>query len=128
MTGTEYKIRFPASCNSDGSLNFVCTMLEGSVIKIMDSEEKDQITSAKQAAKIALNASKGQRLAGAIIFDCACRAAILQEQFSEVIEVNKEVLGSLPFVGGETYGEIAMELGQLSGFHNTTSVIMLFPD
>jgi hypothetical protein len=127
MTGTEYKIRFPASCNPNGSLNFVCSILEGSVIKIMDSEEKDQIESAREAAELALKASRGVKLAGAVVFDCACRAMILQDQFNKAIEANKEVLGSLPFVGCETYGEIAMEMGQLSGFHNTTTVIMLFP-
>lgn len=128
MTGTDYKIRFPASCNPDGSLNFVCTILEGSVIKIMDSGEQDQIESARQAAQLALAASRGVKLAGGVIFDCACRAMILQEEFNKAVKANKEVLGSLPFIGCETYGEIAMEMGQLSGFHNTTTVVMLFPD
>jgi methyl-accepting chemotaxis protein len=129
LTGdAEYKIRFPASCNPDGSFNFVCSMLEGSVITIMDSEEKDQIQSARQAAEMALEAAKGIELAGAVIFDCACRAMILREQFGKTtIETNKEIFSNLPFIGCETYGEIAMDMGQLSGFHNTTTVIMLFP-
>lgn len=128
MTGTDYKIRFPASCNTDGSLNFVCSMMEGSVIKIMDSEQKDQIESARRAAEIALQSvPEGTKLAGAVIFDCACRAMILKEQFSKAIEASQQVLGALPFIGCETYGEIAMEIGELSGFHNTSTVIMLFP-
>lgn len=128
MTGSDYKIRFPASCNPDGSLNFVCTMMEGSVIKIMDSEEEDQIESARRAAEIALQSiPKGTQIAGALIFDCACRAMILEEQFSKAIEASRQVLGPIPFIGCETYGEIAMEAGQLSGFHNTATVMMLFP-
>lgn len=129
MIGTnEYKIRFPASCNPDGSLNFVCSILEGSVMKIMDSKEEDQIESARQAAELAIKAAKGKKMAGAIIFDCVCRAMILQDQFKKAIHASQEELGTLPFIGFETYGEIAMEKGQFSGFHNTTTVIMLFPD
>lgn len=130
MTGpdSDYKIRFPASCNPDGSLNFTCSMMEGSVVKIMDSSQQDQIDSARQAAEMALHASKSVKLAGAVIFDCACRAMILQEQFSQAVKAKQKVLGNLPFIGGETYGEIAMDAGQYSGFHNTTTVIMLFSE
>jgi len=128
MTGSDYKIRFPSSCNADGSLNFATPILEGSVIKIMDSEQKDQIESARRAAEKALESiPPGIQLAGALIFDCACRATILKEQFSKAIEANQQVLGPLPILGCETYGEIAMNKGQLSGFHNTSTVIMLFP-
>ncbi len=128
MTGTHYKIRFPLSCNADGSLNFVCSIMEGSVIKIMDSEQKDQIESARRAVEMALKAApKGTKLAGALIFDCSCRTMILQEELSKAIEASQQALGSIPFIGCETYGEIAMDTGQLSGFHNATTVIMLFP-
>lgn len=128
MTGTQYKIRFPTSCNADGSLNFVCSIMEGSVIKIMDSEQKDQIESARRAAEMALKAvPKGTQLAGGLIFDCACRTMILKEDLSKAINATQLVLGSIPFIGCETYGEIAMDKGQLSGFHNATTVIMLFP-
>ena len=128
MTGSGSKIRFPASCNPDGSFNFVCSIVEGSVIKIMDSEQEDQIESTIKAAQLAIEAAQGVKLSGAIIFDCACRAMILKDQFSRVVEATKNILGDIPFIGCETYGEIAMEEGQLSGFHNTTSVMMLFPD
>lgn len=128
MTGIDYKIRFPASYNADGSLNFVCSIMEGSVIKIMDSEQKDQIESARRAAEMAIQAvPKGTHLAGALIFSCACQAMILKEHFYQAIQAIDETLKSIPFAGGETYGEIALEIGQLSGFHNTSTVVMLFP-
>lgn len=128
MTGTHYKIRFPISCNADGSLNFVCSIMEGSVMKIMDSEQKDQIESARRAAEMAIkSAPKGTQLAGALIFDCSCRTMILKEHLSKAIEASQQILGAIPFIGCETYGEIAMDQGQLSGFHNATTVIMLFP-
>ena len=126
-TGEDYKIRFPASCNADGSFNCACSILEGSVVRIMTSDQEDQIESARQAVEAALAAARQVPLAGAIVFDCACRAMILKERFAVAIEYSKELVGNLPFIGGELYGEIAAEMGQLSGFHNTTTVIMLFP-
>ena len=38
----------------------------------------------------------------------------------------KSILGKIPIIGFETYGEIGMEPTQMSGFHNTTTVVMLF--
>ena len=68
-------------------------------------------------------------MAGAIIFDCVCRAVICGGDFPKAVEGIKEVLGKhTPLIGFETYGEIAMEMGQLSGFHNTTTVVFLIPD
>lgn len=127
MTGNDYKIRFPASANPDGSLNFVCTMREGSVIKIMDSDDRSQIVSARLAAEKAIQDSKGEKMAGAIVFDCCCRSMLLQSKFPEAVAEIKKTLGNIPIIGFETYGEIAMEQGQLSGFHNTTTVILLIP-
>ena len=127
MTGNDYKLRFPTSANADGSLNFVCTIREGSVIKIMDSDDKDQIASARLAAEKAMHDAKGEKIAGAIIFDCVCRSMLLKDKFPQAISEIKKTLGNIPLIGFETYGEIAMEEGQLSGFHNTTTVIMLIP-
>lgn len=128
VTRNGYKMRFPVSCNPDKSLNFVCTIAEGAVIKIMDSTPEDQIASAKATAAAAFEVAKGTKIAGAVVFDCACRGMILQERFSEAVEEMKLVLGNIPMIGFETYGEIAMEKGELSGFHNTTTVIVLIPD
>lgn len=127
MTGSNYKLRFPASVNPDGSLNFVCSIPEGSVFKIMDSNDADQIASARIAAENALAAAKGIKIAGAIVFDCACRSMLLKDKFPLAVEEIKKTLGDIPIIGFETYGEIAMDEGQFSGFHNTTTVIQLIP-
>jgi len=39
-----------------------------------------------------------------------------------------EELGGVPLAGFETYGEIALAAGDMSGFHNTTSVVLAFPE
>ncbi len=128
MTDRDYKVRFPSSCNRDGSINFSCSIFEGTALKIMSSNEEDQINSAKKAVEEAVNAAKDRKIAGAIIFDCACREMILKEKFKLAVMEMKKVLKDIPMIGFETYGEIAMEIGQLSGFHNTTTVVMLIPD
>ncbi|MDP1835581.1 MAG: FIST N-terminal domain-containing protein [Chlamydiales bacterium] len=128
VTRAGYKIRFPISCNADGSLNFVCTITEGTIIKIMDSTPDDQIASARATATAAFEAAKNTKIAGAIIFDCACRGMILKERYKEAVVAMKIALGYTPLIGVQTYGEIAMEEGEISGFHNTTTVIALIPD
>lgn len=128
MTGVDYKVRFPSSCNKDGSINFSCSIFEGTALKIMSSNESDQISSAKNAAQQAAALVKDRKIAGVVIFDCACRGAILKEKFIQAVNEMRHVFQGIPLIGFETYGEIAMEIGQLSGFHNTTTVIMLIPD
>jgi hypothetical protein len=129
LAGPEYKLRAPLSVNQNQSLNFVCTMVEGSVIRIMESPNRYyQIASAKQAAELAVKSARGAKLAGAIVFDCVCRNAILDKDYYKGVEEIKNVIGNVPLIGFATYGEIAMEMGQLSGFHNTTTVVLLIPE
>jgi methyl-accepting chemotaxis protein len=128
LTGTEYKIRWlGGTTTTKGPITFPCAMSEGMVVRVMESPKQGQIASAKKAAEIALEACRGVKLAGAIVFDCVCRAVILGEDFSKAVDEIKKVLRGIPLIGFETYGEIAMEIGQLSGFHNTTTVVLLIP-
>ncbi len=127
--GSDYKIRWLGGTTaSDGPITFPCMMAEGMVLRVMESPREAQILSARKAAENALAAARGVKLAGAIVFDCVCRAVILGPEFDRAVEGISEVLGHIPMIGFETYGEIAMELGQLSGFHNTTTVVLLIPE
>ncbi len=129
LTGIDYKIRVPLSANPDGSLNFGCHIPEDTVIKIMESSKNAQINSARESAKLAVDSLRGAKIVGALIFDCACRGLILGDDFSQAIEAIKEVIGKdIPLIGLETYGEIFMELGQLSGLHHTTTTVLLIPE
>ncbi len=135
-----YKIRLPLSRNEDGSLNFGCTIPEGATFRIMESARghgyQNQIESAQDAARIAIQNLNGEgggggegEIAGALIFDCACRGFILGNGCAGSANRFKSVSGStgIPVLGGGTYGEICMEPGQFSGFHNTSSVVLLIP-
>ncbi len=128
----QYKIRWPVSINKDGSLSFTCGITEGSVFRIMDgSDQEKQINAAEEAAVLAKESAKNagySEFAGILVFDCAVRQLMLGGRFSEAVDCFKKVLPGVPFLGWETYGEIRLEPGQFSGFHNTTSVVLLLPD
>jgi methyl-accepting chemotaxis protein len=69
----------------------------------------------------------GASCAGAIVFDCICRNLILGSEFSSAVKGISQELGGAPLAGFETYGEIALDAGDMSGFHNTTTVVLTFP-
>jgi len=127
----EYKIRWPESINEDGSLNFTCSIAEGAIFRIMDGFDLEkQIDSAWEAASIAKQSAQYagySDFAGILVFDCAVRQIVLQDRFPEAVNRFKNVFPGIPLLGWETYGEISLEPGQYSGFHNTTSVVLLLP-
>lgn len=127
----EYKVRFPLSINDDGSLNFSCGITEGSVFRIMDgSNIENQINAAGEAARMARQSAENEGysdFAGLFVFECGVRLMLLGDDFYKSVEQYKKALPGIPVLGFETYGEIRLEPGQFSGFHNTTSVILLLP-
>jgi methyl-accepting chemotaxis protein len=127
-TDTGYKIRVPLSKNDDGSLNFACTIPEGAHFRVMQGTKNDQIVSAREAAELSKHARGDQNTAGVLVFDCVCRSLILGDQFKDGVNAIQQVIGDVPLLGFETYGEICMDLVQFSGFHNTTSVVVLIPE
>lgn len=125
-SGGEYKIRAPLSRGADGSLSFACAIPQGAKIRVTESVPERQIDSAREAARRA-RAQLGATPAGAIVFDCICRNLILGDRFATAVRGISEELGGAPLAGFETYGEIALDAGDLSGFHNTTTVVLAFP-
>jgi methyl-accepting chemotaxis protein len=124
-----YKIRAPLSRAEDGSIRFATGIPEGSVIRITESDAERQVASAREAARrarVQIGAASGG-VAGALVFDCICRNLILHDDFSRAVRGMSEELGGAPLAGFETYGEIALDAGDMSGFHNTTSVVLAFP-
>lgn len=124
----EYKIRAPLSADEQGAISFACGLPEGAVIRITSSVEGDQVSAAKEAASRAKKGLGANKVAGALVFDCICRNLILGPQFANAVNEIAGALDHAPLAGFETYGEIAMELGQSSGFHNTTTVVLAFPE
>ena len=125
--GEAYKIRAPLSRTAEGAIHFACGIPEGAVIRITESAPKEQVASAREAARRAKDKLGGRPAAGAIVFDCICRNLILKDRFGDAIRGMVDELGGVPLAGFETYGEIALDAGDMSGFHNTTSVVLAFP-
>jgi methyl-accepting chemotaxis protein len=126
--GSAYKIRAPLSRGPDDSISFACGIPEGSVIRITESDPARQVASAREAARRARTQLGERKVAGALVFDCICRNLILQKDFGRALRGISEELGGVPLAGFETYGEIALDAGDMSGFHNTTSVVLAFPE
>ncbi|MFO0618747.1 MAG: FIST N-terminal domain-containing protein [Polyangiaceae bacterium] len=122
-----YKIRAPLGVGADGSLSFACGIPTGAVIRITESQPERQVESAVRAAAAAHESVGHQPVAGAIIFDCICRNLILGGTFGDAVRGMAKTLGDVPLAGFETYGEIALNAGDFSGFHNTTTVALVFP-
>jgi methyl-accepting chemotaxis protein len=126
-TGDGYKIRWLGIEARTDALVATCGIPEGTIVRVMESSKEEQIESARKAARKAKELAGDKEIAGAFVFDCAVRGVILGEEFPKAVEAICQEL-KVPLVGFETYGEVCAEIGELSGFHNTTTVIMLLPE
>jgi methyl-accepting chemotaxis protein len=127
-SGASYTIRAPLARGADGSLTFAAAIAEGATLRIMQSDGPRQIASAAVAARCAREQLAGRPVAGALVFDCICRNLILGDRFKDAIEAISFELGRVPLAGFETYAEIGLDESDLSGFHNTTTVVLAFPE
>lgn len=123
-----YKIRAPLDATAEGGLSFATGIPEGATLRITESDPESQRAAAKTAAEDAMQKLGAARAAGAVVFDCICRNLILQDRFQDAVRDVSHALGDAPLAGFETYGEIALDHGDMSGFHNTTTVILAFPE
>jgi methyl-accepting chemotaxis protein len=125
-TGAEWRNRTPLVKHDDGSLSFTCGIAEGTVLTVLKSDAEHQVNSARRAASEALAALNGPA-AGALVFDCVCRKVLLGERFGETAQAIAEELRA-PLAGFKSYGEVALQAGDFSGFHNATTVVLVFPE
>lgn len=126
--GDSYKVRWAGPTpNTDGPLAFATTIPEGTELTVMHSTRDNQIEAARKSAVNARDAMAEAETAGALVFDCACQGAILGEQFPESVEEMVAAL-DIPLAGFQTYGEICMQKGEMRGYHNTTSSVLILPE
>jgi len=124
----EYKVRWAGPTpNTDGPLAFATTIPEGTELTVMNSTRDNQIEAARKSAVNAREAMTDNEMAGALVFDCACQGAILGEQFPESVDEMFAEL-DIPLAGFQTYGEICMQQGEMRGYHNTTSSVLVLPE
>lgn len=124
--GEKYKLRNPGVApRTDGPLEFVLTIPEGTVMRLMANTKDGYITSARAASNEALAGVDGEP-AGALIYDCGCRRMSLGDRYGESVAGMIDSL-EMPLQGAEVFGEICMDERQVSGYHNTTAVVMVLP-
>jgi len=126
--GDNYKVRWAGPTpDTGGPMAFATTIPEGTELTVMDSSRQNQIEAARNSAVNARDAMADEEMAGALVFDCACQGAILGEQFGQSVDEMVAELG-VPLAGFQTYGEICMQQGEMRGYHNTTSSVLVFPE
>lgn len=124
--GEAYKLRACFDAGGDtGTMSCLVAVPEGTQVQIMCGTVDSQIDSARTVARNAHDLADGE-YAGGFVYDCACRHIILGEAFETALDAMRDELEG-PFVGFETYGEMSMNHGEMSGFHNSTTVMSLFP-
>jgi len=121
-----YKIRGVSWVTNEGGLVFMCGVVDNSEFYVMGYDKEGLINAAKDGAKAALE-SLGTKPAGALVFDCAARGSILDEEFIKEAAGIGGVLNT-PVLGFQAMGEICMAPGQFSGFHNATVVTLALPE
>lgn len=123
-----YRLRVPLSINGDGSLNCAADVATGAVVRIMKTSQASAVQAAQQATRAALSALGGRKPAGALVFDCVATRLRLGHAFDNELRACAEMLEPAPFVGCNTYGQIARAEGQFGGFHNCTAVVCVIPE
>jgi len=122
-----YNIRWPGrTTDTRGPLDFAVTVSEGTELRVTHSNKPDQVSAVRTAAENATGELDGGA-AGGFVYDCACRAMILGDDFDEAVEAIQDTVDA-PFAGFETYGEVCSADEDYTGYHNTASVILLFPE
>ena len=123
-----HRLRVPLSINADGSVNCAADVATGAVVRIMKTSQASAVQAARQAARTALSALGGRKPAAALVFDCVATRLRLGQAFDNELRACAEILEPAPFVGCNTYGQIARAEGQFGGFHNCTAVVCVIPE
>ncbi|HVL37525.1 MAG TPA: FIST N-terminal domain-containing protein [Burkholderiales bacterium] len=122
-----YRLRVPLGVNPDGSVPCAADIPTGAVVHFMRTSQESAVKAAEQATRAALAALGGRKPAAALVFDCVATRLRLGKAFDDELRACADLLGPAPFVGCNTYGQIARAEGQFGGFHNCTAVVCVIP-
>jgi hypothetical protein len=127
-TGNGHKLRVPLVANPDGSISCATEVPLGATTHIMGTTSRSAAEAAARATRAALAQLQGQRPAVALLFDCAATRLRMGKEFGLELRSLEGALGPAPYVGCNTFGQIARAEGQFSGFHNCTAVVCVIPE
>lgn len=123
----QYKLRVPLWKQPDGSLVCAAEVPSGALARIMRAEDSSILQSARQAVKLAQERLGDMPIAGALMFECVATRLKLGARFADEIALMKEALGTLPFAGCNSYGQLARVHGEFSGLMDATALVCLIP-
>jgi hypothetical protein len=122
------KLRVPLQVGADGSIHCAAEVPEGAMVRIMASSDESSTEAAREAARAALGSLGEAKPKAAIFFDCVATRLKMGKAFAGELDAMTKELGGIPYVGCNTYGQIAKVEGQFNGFHNCTAVVCVIPD
>lgn len=122
------KLRVPLQIGGDGSIQCAAEVPEGAMVRIMASNDESSTEAAREAARAALETLGEGKPKAAIFFDCVATRLKMGRAFAGELDAMDQELGGIPYVGCNTYGQIARVEGQFNGFHNCTAVVCVIPD
>jgi hypothetical protein len=126
-TGAGFKLRVPLAIQADGSVACASDIPAGAIVRIMQTTDRSSAEAAMNAAHSAMQQMGGARPQVALFFDCVATRLRMGADFGDEITALQQTLGDIPYVGCNTYGQIARCEGQFSGFHNCTATVALLP-
>lgn len=127
-TGSGYKLRVPLAVLEDGSVGCASDIPTGATVRIMRTTAQSAADAAMRAVSSAMSDMRGTPPEVALFFDCVATRLRMGGEFGMEMDALQRSLGAVPYVGCNTYGQIARSEGQFSGFHNCTATVALLPD
>ncbi|AEH06795.1 FIST signal transduction protein [Methanothermococcus okinawensis] len=122
----EYTIKSAMCANNDGSITFYAEVNEGNYLTVMDTDREYAINSFKNALINAINnAGNPKKIGAIIIFNCILRYLLKERLNINDLDIIKEIVGDVPVIGFNTYGEQGATLGGSIGHYNQTSTILV---
>ena len=120
----QHVLRDPLRVDPDGGLRCIAEVPDGSLLRVMEGDREGLLAAARTASAQARGAVPGP-LAGAVIFDCVSRSAMLGEAFEdELAIVSEELDRGVPVLGCLSFGEIGALGRGGPQFHNKTAVVL----
>ncbi|WP_172456335.1 FIST signal transduction protein [Methanofervidicoccus sp. A16] len=122
----EYIIKSPANVKPDGSITFYSEVPTGCYLTIMDTDKEHIIESFKRTILNAIeDAGDPEEIGAIVIFNCILRHLLTEREGINDLKIIKELVGDVPVIGFNTYGEQGSTLGGSIGHYNQTSTVLL---
>ncbi len=124
----QYKLRVPLWKEPDGTLVCAAEVPQGALTRIMAAEDEAIIRSGQHAVELAQARLGSVPYAGALVFECVATRLRLGGQFAEEVAGMKQALGDVPFIGCNSYGQLARVSGEFTGLMDATALVCLIPE